>query len=895
MLFKDQSVPRFSAIAAFALAAIAAAVVVGQQPRQVRPQSQVVAEQPQQQTTAEAPDADAELKRGNYDAAIALFRAQPGDEKAQAGTMRAYFETGRYQEAEALASKALTKNRVAPSLRYELGEVYAETGRYREAMIEYERAAREFGEANKVAALRSDLRRGETLALVGRGDEAQPLWRGIVTYYERVQPTDAEPLTIAAAALAHLEQYRDASDLYLEAIEADTTHVEAHLGGGALFTEKYNYAEAAEFYRDALNVNSHSAAAYVGVARNKKLEGGPEMEAALAEALKINPRSVAAHTLRATALMEMGRYADAATAIGEAQKTNPNSSAAHALRAALFYLENKDYNPPVQAALLINPRDGELYDTLAHFATITRRYHQAVLFAQKAVELSPRLWRAHLSLGMALMRTGRVAEGRAAIETSFAGDAFNLWAKNTLDLLDSMKDYKETREGNFLIISDAREGDVLTPYASALLKDAAAKLHERYRFTPQGPIRIELFANHEDFAVRALGLPGLGALGVCFGQVVALDSPTARPVGEFNWGSTLWHEYVHVITLQMTDYRIPRWFSEGLSVYEERRARPGWGDEWNQMVLAAFDANRWFKIADLDAGFQQPRTPMDVPLAYFEASQVCEFVVERYGFDAILQMLARYRDKATTADVLRQVLKLSEEEFDQQFQEFVRGKAAPYLSALKTAGDSSDYDELSKPQLLAMLKERESFWLHLRAGRMFAAENNEKQAARHFERALQLFPFQIGRDNPYERLAATYEKSGDASGAARAREALIKLDETNFTALRLLADHWEKTGDTKRALEVLELAFYISPFDPALHARAGEIYLKGGEAAKATDEFRVALKLEPPNVAEAQYNLARALSAAGRTAEARRAVLIALEEAPSFNSAQELLLKINNQ
>src|SRR5688572_22445271 len=180
---------------------------------------------------------------------------------------------------------------------------------------------------------------------------------------------------------------------------------------------------------------------------------------------------------------------------------------------------------------------------------------------------------------MALLRLGQMENGRAEVEKAFKGDPFNLWAKNTLDLLDSMADYRETKRAGFIIKASAQESDVLSPYAADLLEEAAAKLTSKYKFTPKGPIIVEIFQNHEDFAVRTLGIPGLGALGVCFGVVIAQDSPSAREAGEFNWGSTLWHEYVHVITLQMTDYRVPRWFSEGLSVYEERRARPGWRSE----------------------------------------------------------------------------------------------------------------------------------------------------------------------------------------------------------------------------------------------------------------------------------------------------------------------------
>ena len=86
-------------------------------------------------------------------------------------------------------------------------------------------------------------------------------------------------------------------------------------------------------------------------------------------------------------------------------------------------------------------------------------------------------------------------------------------------------------------------------HAVPLARQALATLSKHYQFTPQGPILVEMFPKHDDFAVRTLGLPGLiGALGACFGRVVTLDSPRARPPGEFSWEATLWHEMAHVIT-----------------------------------------------------------------------------------------------------------------------------------------------------------------------------------------------------------------------------------------------------------------------------------------------------------------------------------------------------------
>ena len=843
---------------------------------------------------------EAELERGEYARAFELLSARlksdPADAAAQRLLLRAQLETGRYAEAEAAARQFLERRPEAGGVRHELAETLAATGRYAEAVREFERAAADLskGGGETATRLESDLRRAEVLELTGQEEKAREIFGALVSYYNEKEPEDAPTLTAVARALVHLGKYQDATSVYTDAIAADPTYIEAHLGGGELFTEKYNYSEAAEFFADALEINPNSARAHLGVAANKRLEGGAEMSAALSRALEINPGLVGARALKAAVELEAGDYDSAAAELDRALRVNPRSTEIHALRAAQLYLQDKDYEPAAAQALATNPRDGALYETLAHYATITRRTSEAAEFSRRAVALQPRLWRAHLSLGMALLRLGQMEEGRAAVEKAFAGDPFNVWAKNTLDLLDAMKDFRETRRGAFRIKAGAQESDVLAPLAADLLEEAAAKLTAKYRFTPKGPVMVELFPNHEDFAVRALGLPGLGALGVCFGPVIAQDSPSARPEGQFNWGSTLWHEYAHVITLQMTDYRIPRWFSEGLSVYEERRARPGWGDDWNPNVLRAHADGRWFKIEDLDAGFMRPRRADDVPLAYFQASQVVEFITDRYGFDAILRMLALYRDKARTPEVLRQALKLTEAEFDRAFAEYVGAKARPLQLALG-AGGAEEVARLRKDEVLKRLSAQETFALHLRAGALFHAEGDASSAARHFRRGAELFPYYTGPGNPYESMADIFEKQGDTEAAALALELLVKLDENNLGALKRLAGLRLKQGDRARALEALRLSFYVAPFEHAAHSRAGELYLENRDAPAALAEFAAALALRPPNVAEANYNVARAYHALGRASEAKRSVLRALEAAPAYEKAQELLLTITGQ
>jgi tetratricopeptide (TPR) repeat protein len=859
--------------------------------------------------------AEAELKQGKYQPAILAFtrllQANPKDGRAQKGLLQAYLETGQYAEGERDAKKFLAARENEAQSRVMLGEVYAITGRYNEAIAEFEKAAQIVRKAmpkpddksdekpdQMLIRLRADLRRAEVLKLTGKEEAAREIFEAIEKYYEENDVDSAEELTLVARSLVHLEKYHDANSVYEEASAADENYPEAHLESGELYTNKYDYGEAAEFLKKALAINPNSARAHLAVAANKRIEGGDAMNAALAQALKVNPNYVEAKTFAAMIDLEAERHQSAAKLIDEALKINPNSLEAHSLRAAMFWLQDKpgDYHNEVKATLAINPRYGMLYETLGHFATQTRRYSDAVAFLREAVKLSPRLWSSHLALGMGLLRLGKMEEGRAAVEASFEGDSFNLWAKNTLDLLDSMKEYRETKHGDFIIKADAKENDILVSYAAALLDEAKAALSAKYKFTPRAPIAVEIFPNHDDFGVRALGLPGLGALGVCFGQVIAQDSPSARPGGQFNWGSTLWHEYTHVITLQTTDHLIPRWFSEGLSVFEEHKARPGWGDDWTIGHIKAFAENKWFTIANLDNGFIRPKRAEDVGLAYFEASQICHFIEDRFGFNAILEMLRGYKEKKKTPEILQQTLKLSETDFDREFNNYVRGKIDKYIKALEPGWKNQGYLQTPKEEVLAKAASSpDDFALNLRAGGFYFADGAQEKALAHLKRSIELFPYQSGDGGAYELLAQIYEKRGDKTALAETLESLIKVDENDYDALKKLAALKIEAGDKARALELMKMSFYVNPFEHAAHTLAGDLYLSRNEAEPAIREFQVAMAAAPPNVAEAQYNLARAYHAAGKSKEARRAVLRSLEAAPGFDKAQELLLKITGQ
>ena len=114
------------------------------------------------------------------------------------------------------------------------------------------------------------------------------------------------------------------------------------------------------------------------------------------------------------------------------------------------------------------------------------------------------------------------------------------------DRLDSYKNFVTFKDHDTILKLQKKEADLLYPYVEAEMKRSIADYEKKYKMKLPGPVQVEVYPDHEDFAVRTLGMPGLGALGVTFGEVVAMDSPSARKPGDFNWASTLRHEMSHV-------------------------------------------------------------------------------------------------------------------------------------------------------------------------------------------------------------------------------------------------------------------------------------------------------------------------------------------------------------
>jgi tetratricopeptide (TPR) repeat protein len=818
--------------------------------------------------------ATAPLRAGRYDEGIQALAARSTTPSARRLHVRALLEVGRDAEAETFASRYAADAAGGDALQGTLGLVLGRRGAVREARAAFERA---------LAARASDsleVRVALAALLDEAGDRtaARTHWLRVAETGEGAQLRASQWIAVGEAQqrLARTEpaRVRQALRAFDAASTVDAADPEPRLRAGALFLEKFNAPEARASFEAVLRANPRDPRALLGMARLRQFDGAPGATALADSALATNPRLVEAHLLLAAAHLEAEQYARADSAVQRALAVDPSGPEALTMLAAVRRLrgDQPGFEAVRRRVLARAPRHAMLYATLADLAAKHRQYAAAARLAGEGVALDSTSWRSHALRGINQLRLGHVDSARASLEQAFAGDPFDVWTKNTLDLLDATRSYRTTRTARFTLVADSAESTLLSLYLGDLLEEGYDRMAARYGYRPP-PIRLELYRNHADFSVRTVGLAGLGALGVSFGPVLAMDAPSAREAGEFHWGATAWHELAHTFTLGVTDDRVPRWVSEGLSVLEERRARPGWGDGPTPAFLSAWREGRVPPPSRLNDGFVRPTFPQQVILSYYAASLVCEMIERDFGAAAIPAMLTAYREGLGTEAAIARALRIDLPTLDRRFDAYVRERFGRAMEAVAGPG-GGQYGRLMLAGDSAT-----------RAGRLDVA-----MAA--FTGAKALFPDHAEGASPYWRLAQLHQQRGDRARAAAELRALTARNGAHLPAQLALATLQEQLGDTAGAAAALEQAIWIWPYDPQVHVRLATHAERLGDARKAVRERRAVIALAPVDLAEARYQLARVLLASGDRAAAKAEVLRALESAPTFAPAQDLLLTL---
>src|SRR4051812_12590375 len=639
-----------------------------------------------QAAVAKYGDASTLYTTGQYASAILVLQAMPkGDSAwlaAQPMLVRALALVGRYDDAERVGREAAAAAGGKIVLNT-LGETVLIRGKRAVAESLFTRAVEQKASDSLTAKL--------NLAILAfeRGDREKALnaFDKFIDVYNNSAPTlSSDDLVAVGLAVRYLgvrdpQLFKDALKAFDGALRLDPANDEARIKLGELFLEKYNHADAQTEFEEVLRTNPNHPRALIGAAKRRDADNQPGVDSLVALALKVNPEYVPALLMRANAFVEIEDYAGAQRELDHVLRIDPTNNQALGMYAATKNLTRDEagYNTWKQRALAQNPKDGDFFVTVAELNSRVRQYDKAAAFAREGVAIDSTNWNAWAMLANNLLRIGRVEEARRAFERSFKGDPYNLWTKNTLDLLDTYKNYDIVPTEHARLMVEKTESGILGVYLGDIVEQAYKTFATKYGYAPSEPVRIEVYRSHADFSVRTVGLPAIGALGVSFGNTLAFDSPAAKDAGPFNWASTVWHELAHTFTLGTTDHRIPRWFSEGLSVYEEHKARIGWGFTPSAGFLIAFRTGKLVPVSRMNDGFMRPAYPEQVIFSYYQASLVCELIARDYGEKAIIDMMNAYKSGETTEEVFKSVLKTDLKTFDRKFDDYLRQRFATAL------------------------------------------------------------------------------------------------------------------------------------------------------------------------------------------------------------------------
>lgn len=682
--------------------------------------------------------ADEHRQAGRYAEAIEAYDAlaeqtmEPAQRSAVAiGWSLALEETGEWQEATDLLRAAVEQ---APdgAIWARLAELEYRQGRYDAAQLAVDAALKLDTNAAAARVIQAHLLR-ET----GQFDKAIAAYLWCVRQYNRTQPKDAPTLLALAEGSLEYARWKQAAKIFdfvvntlcPEAIKNDPHYWQAYALSGGLLLEKYNQAQAETELNRALAINPHSARVLVLLGQRAMGDLKFEQATDFADrALEVNPHSPDALMLKADLALANGEPTAAREFVTQALAINAADQRIRAREAVCCLLE--DGVPPESELLDLflhldaiqkyeaekpsrftqilvdvakrNPRPGEFLSIVGEALDAQRMYESAEDFYRQAIVVMPQLAAPRANLAMLFMRTGRIDDAGKMLNEAFKLDPFHVRVSNMRKVVGVLGGYETISTDHFLIKCD-RTDTLQARLMGRKLEGEYAELTERYGYEPAARTPFELYAAaegqsaHEWFSARMVGLPWVQTIGASTGMIVALASPTQRE--PYNWAHVVRHEFVHILTLQKTNYQIPHWFTEALAVTEEGIGLP---EEWQVLLLNRVPRGEIFTLATLNGGFQRPRDGDDWQMAYCQSALYAKYMQERFGEDAPVKLLNEFCKTRDTEAAIKQAFGVEVADFEDGYVKLLvrtveelrsqRSPARPTLAAAKAAHEADPND-----------------------------------------------------------------------------------------------------------------------------------------------------------------------------------------------------------
>ncbi len=733
----------------------------------------------------------------------------------------------------------------------------------------------------------------------GRPDEAKERSEEIIRMVSSrpwMYRNPADLVVFGRSALLRGADPKDVLDKVLgTAQRADPKLRDVYLARGELALEKHDFALAAKAFEEGLKQLPDDPDLHSGRARAYADGDRQVAAAALKAALEKNPNHIPSLLQIVDHHIDAESYDEAAKLIGQILGVNPVHPDAWSYRAVLAHLKNdmsgeSDARTRALSSWRTNPRVDYL---IGKKLGEKYRFAEAAVYQRRARAFDPTYLPATAELAQNLLRLGEEPEGWALAQEVYDRDEYDVEAFNLVTLRDSMKKYATLSSEDFVVRMATAEVAVFGPRVLALLRRAKQMLTEKYGAELARPTYVEIFADQKDFAVRTFGLPDVaGFLGVCFGRVVTANSPS-QSGSSTNWESVLWHEFCHVVTLQLTKNKMPRWLSEGISVYEERQVDPAWGMRLNPRYREMIMKDELVPVGQLSGAFLSPKTPQHLQFAYLQSSMVVEYIVDTFGVGAIRKILVDLRE-GTEINVALAKHTVPLAELEKSFDKYTRGLAENFAPKLNWEKPESELFVASAADDLADWEKKHPdnyYVMRYRAGRASEAKD-WAEVRKILERVVAAYPAQKGTESAYRPLVAALKALGDSAAERAVLKTWSEVDDEAVDAYARVLELAAADGEWDTVARNVERYLAVNPLvaPPYRYLAQAASALKNDSASAVA--WRTLIELDTADPATAHYELAKVLHRRGETDESRRHTLIALEETPRYRDALRLLAEL---
>lgn len=813
--------------------------------------------------------------------------------RLHAQTPEILFQTGDYEAAAIAAGAEVDRGVWNEKWSRLLVQTQLVQGQYAAALETYETAIRRYSNS---LALRLLAR--EALLGLGQQERADAEADEIFEILQRPAGRFATADNLVAAGryfVLRREDARQILQLFYDRVRAsEPGHVEAAIATAELALMKGDFQVAAKTLGEAKKLDAGDPRIDYLLWKAFAPSDPPKASAALQQALDRNPRLVPALLAMAEMAIDRERYDDAQSLITKVLEVNLHQSEAWSLLAVIAHLRGQ---PEIEklmraAALGTWPQNPEVDHTIGRKLSQNYRFAEGSQYQRQALTLDPAHPEANFQLAEDLLRLGQDDVGWELAKSVAQNDPYNVVAYNLVTLYDRLQKFATISGDGIVVRMDPKEAAIYGQSVIDLLAKARSELCEKYAVEVDGVIAVEIFPQQKDFAIRTFGLPGGdGFLGVCFGRVITANSPASQGERPSNWESVLWHEFCHAVTLEKTKNRMPRWLSEGISVYEERQRDSASGESMTPIYRDMLLDESLTPVSKLSGAFLNPPSAIHLQFAYYQSSLVIEFLVENYGFESILKVLDDLAAGLNINDALvRSVGSL--DQLDQRFAMYARGLAEGFGKEVDWSRDDLP-ERGSVDDWTQWVKDHPTnYFGNLQLAQSLIAAKQYEAAVEPLERLVQMQAVTGGRGGPVELLADVYAKLDRTEEEKETLQRLVAISDDALPAVIRLAELAKQESDWQAVSANANRILAIQPL-----AAVGHLYLADAseQIGKPLDTIRALSaigQLDPVDPASIEYRLAKAYVDLEKPDLATDKLISALREAPRYRDALNLLLQI---